>query len=144
MSTSYIVGLVLARSSVGLLRLRGVIRKYKKDAARLMQTITSRFFPEDLSRVISLTPSPRPRPNIGPIRGDMSIAPITTGMELTFRPMEAMIVAIARIQAFGPLKYMLPLIAFSAASVSMYPAMFTVALNKVPISLNNPIFHILT
>ena len=62
---------------------------------------------------------PRPRPNIGPIRGDMSMAPMMTGMELTFNPTDAMIMATARIHALGPLKSTLLLMERSAASVSM-------------------------
>ena len=49
----------------------------------------------------------------------MSIAPIMTGMEFTLRPTDAMMIAIARIQAFGPRKYMLLRIAFSAEVVSI-------------------------
>ena len=47
-----------------------------------------------------------------------------TGMELTFRPTEAMMIATARIHAFGPLKSILLLIERSAASVSIYVSIF--------------------
>ena len=90
------VGLVLARSSVGLLRLKGVMRKYMNDAARLMDTITRRCFPDDFIRVMSLTPRPRPNPKIGPISGDTSIAPIITGIEFMLSPTEAITMANAR------------------------------------------------
>ena len=103
-STSYIVGFVLARSSVGLLRLSGVMRKYRNDAIRLIVTMTRRFLPEDFNSLTSFTPRPSPSPKIGPISGEMSIAPITTGIEFTLSPTEAMIVAMARIHALGPRK----------------------------------------
>ena len=40
------VGLVLARSSVGLDRLRGVIRKYRVAARSAIHIITARLFSE--------------------------------------------------------------------------------------------------
>ena len=102
--TSYIVGFVLASSSVGLDRLRGVMRKYRKEAMRLITIITRRFLSDDFSRDVSLIPSPSPMPKIGPIRGEMSIAPMITGMELTFSPTEAITMENAKIQTFAPLK----------------------------------------
>ena len=68
-----------------------------------MMPITKRFFPEDFISCMSLTPSPRPNPKIGPINGEINIAPMTTGMELTLSPTEAIITATARIHALGPL-----------------------------------------
>ena len=74
---------------------------------------------------MSLIPNPKPRPKIGPIKGEINIAPIITGIELTFRPTEAIIIAIAKIQALGPLKLTLLRIERSAASVSICASMFT-------------------
>ena len=53
---------------------------------------------------MSLIPNERPIPKIGPISGDMSMAPMMTGIELMLSPMDAMIIENARIHAFGPLK----------------------------------------
>ena len=69
-----------------------------------MVTITRRFFPDDLMSCISLMPRPRPTPKMGPMSGDMSMAPMITGMELTLRPTEAMMMAMAKIHALGPRK----------------------------------------
>ena len=129
------VGLVRANSSVGLLRLSGVIKKYRNDTVILMTTITSRFLPEDFTSCTSLIPRPNPNPNIGPIRGDISIAPITTGIEFTLRPTDAMMMAMAKIHALGPRKYMLLRMCFSAASVLIYPLRFIDERNNLPKSL---------
>ena len=62
-------------------------------------------------------------PMIGPIRGEMSIAPIITAVELTFSPTEAMIMENARIHTFGPLKETLLRMDLVAASVSIWSEM---------------------
>ena len=67
-------------------------------------TITIRFLRELRISWVSLVPRPRPNPMIGPISGEISIAPMMTGMELTFRPTDAMMMAVPRIQTFGPRK----------------------------------------
>ena len=118
-STSYMVGFVLASSSVGLDRLKGVMRKYRNEATRLISIITSMFLRDDLSRPVSFIPSPSPIPKIGPRRGEISIAPMMTGIEFTFRPTDAMMMENTRIHTFGPLKYILFLMAFSAWNVSI-------------------------
>ena len=115
MSTSYIVGLVLARSSVGLSRSRGEMRKYRQDAITLITIIITRFFSESLISAVSLVPRPRPSPKIGPMSGDMSMAPMITGMEFTLRPTDAIMMENTRIQTFGPRKLMLPLMLETAA-----------------------------
>ena len=124
------VGLVLARSSVGLDRLRGVIRKYRVAARSAIPIITARFFSEVTMNFMSLVPSEKPIPKIGPIRGETSIAPMMTGMELTFRPTDAMTTENARIQAFGPRKETLLRIWASAVSVSRCPVMLKVSFSS--------------
>ena len=101
-------------------------------------TITRRFLPDDFINSTSLIPRPSPMPKIGPISGEMSIAPMTTGMELTFRPMDAMMMAIAKIQALGPRKYMLLRIFFSADSVTMCPARLIDERNNTPMFFKIP------
>ena len=112
------VGLVLARSSVGLVSVSGVTRKYNTDAISAMAIITARFFSEVTMSSMSFVPSENPAPKIGPIKGDMSIAPMMTGIEFTFRPTEAITTENARIHAFGPRKCTFFLIWHSAFSVS--------------------------
>ena len=48
-----------------------------------------------------------PAPTIGPIKGEISMAPITTAVEFTFNPTEAIIIAHAKTQTFAPEKAML-------------------------------------
>ena len=45
-----------------------------------------------------------PIPKIGPIKGDISMAPITTAVEFAFNPIEATNTAKIKIQAVAPLK----------------------------------------
>ena len=45
-------------------------------------------------------------PMMGPMRGDMSIAPMMTAVELTFSPSEAVKMAKMSTQRFAPLKLM--------------------------------------
>ena len=56
---------------------------------------------------MSLVPRPKANPRMGPITGDMSMAPMITGIELTFKPTEAMMMAHARMKTLGPLNAML-------------------------------------
>ena len=113
------VGLVLARSSVGCSKVRGDTMKYSVEANMDTMTITRKFFKAFFSKSVSLVPRPSPKPMIGPIRGEMSIAPMMTGMELTFKPIDAITMAQMRIMTFGPLKYMFFLIEMLALSVSI-------------------------
>ena len=84
----------------------------------LIPTIMAKFLAAFLSSSISLVPNPRPKPTIGPITGEMSIAPMITGIELTFKPTEAMRIAQARMMTFGPRKAMLFLMLVEAAARS--------------------------
>ena len=45
-----------------------------------------------------------PIPKIGPIKGEINIAPITTAVELAFNPMDAMKIEQIKIQEVCPLK----------------------------------------
>jgi len=67
----------------------------------------------------SFTPSPSPIPIIGPMRGEISMAPIITAVEFTFSPTDAMIMENARIHTFGPLNATLLRMLRAAASVSI-------------------------
>ena len=92
--------------------------------------MTRKFLRLSLSSLMSLVPSARPIPMIGPIRGEMSIAPIMTAVELMFSPTEAMITEKARIHTLGPLNQMLVLMWREAISVSIWSPMFTTPLNQ--------------
>ena len=100
------VGLVRANSSEGLARLKGLSRKNKDEAMMLMTTITVKFFSESFKRRASSVPRPRPKPKMGPITGEINMAPMMTGMELTFKPNEAMMMAQTRIKTLVPRKAM--------------------------------------
>ena len=52
----------------------------------------------------SLIPIANPMPTIGPIKGEMSMAPIITAVELTLRPNEAMKIAKISTHRLAPLK----------------------------------------
>ena len=78
-----------------------------------------------LRRTASFVPRARPIPMIGPISGEMSIAPIITAVELTFRPTEAIMTEKARIQTLGPLNHMLLFILIAASPVSIWSLMDT-------------------
>ncbi len=118
------VGLVRASSSVGFTGDRGEIRKKRVDATRLMSTMMMRFFNAARRRSKSWVPRERPMPMIGPMSGEMSMAPMMTAVELTFRPTEAMTMENARIQTFGPWNQMEFLIRSAASSVSMWSLIF--------------------
>ena len=76
-------------------------------------------------------PTDKPIPMIGPIKGEMSMAPIITAVELTFKPNEAMKIAKISTQRFAPWK-VTPLLICLINSVSFslsgnalkYPLMF--------------------
>jgi len=60
-----------------------------------------------------------PIPKIGPIKGDISMAPITTAVEFAFNPIEATKTAKTRIQAVAPLNGISAIIAEIVASWSV-------------------------
>ena len=59
---------------------------------------------------ISFIAIDKPTPKIGPIKGEINIAPITTGIELVFSPIEATKIEQIRIQAVAPLNWILAFI----------------------------------
>ena len=66
-------------------------------------------------------PNESPMPIIGPIRGEMSMAPIITAVEFTLSPIDAIKTEQTRIHTLAPLNQMLFLIFSSAATVSISP-----------------------
>ncbi|MNV56763.1 hypothetical protein D3C71_1490640 [compost metagenome] len=67
----------------------------------------SRFFNDFFNNGKSKVPKANPAPTIGPINGDISMAPIMTAVEFTFNPTDATTIAQARIQALAPRKEIL-------------------------------------
>ena len=70
----------------------------------LNETITNKLIKDLFSVSISLIANDIPTPKIGPISGEINMAPITTAVELTFKPMEATKMAKINIQAVAPFK----------------------------------------
>ena len=52
----------------------------------------------------SSMPTPSPMPMMGPMRGDMSMAPMMTAVELVLSPSEAMNIAMMRMTMLVPRK----------------------------------------
>ena len=100
--TSQIVGLVRAIISEVAVS-SGEIIKYRVEVTRLIITCVPNLPRAFFSIARSRTASEYPIVKIPLIRGEISIAPIITAVELTFRPIEAMRIAIISIHIFVPL-----------------------------------------
>ena len=81
----------------------GVKRKYRVAVTTLKRVATMKLFNERFISSKSFCPMASPTPIIGPISGEISMAPIMTAVELTFSPSEAMNVAKIRIHRLVPL-----------------------------------------
>ena len=66
---------------------------------------------------ISLIAIDKPTPKIGPIKGDINIAPITTGIEFVFSPIEATKMEHIRIQAVAPLNWISSFYSFNSTNL---------------------------
>ena len=62
----------------------------------------AKFFSDFLNNSKSNIPRLNPAPKIGPINGEISMAPIITAVELTFNPTDAMMMAQAKIHKLDP------------------------------------------
>jgi len=66
-------------------------------------------FPNDFFKSSkSYIPKAKPDATIGPIKGEISIAPIITAVEFTFNPTDATKIAQAKIQRLAPEKEIFP------------------------------------
>src|SRR5690625_5479203 len=83
--TSNIVGYVRAISS-GVSLVNGDSLKYRNAVKTLKETITPRFIKDRRMVTTSFMSTETPMPTIGPIKGEISIAQITTTVILTFIP----------------------------------------------------------
>ncbi len=66
---------------------------------RLSPTMTPKLTMDLFNVSMSLIPMDKPTPKIGPISGEINMAPITTAGELVFKPMEAIKMEKIKIQA---------------------------------------------
>ena len=94
-------GFVRERSSEDS-SLRGKKEKNKKAVKTLSKTIIIKFSVDFFNVSMSLIAIAIPKPNIGPIRGEINIAPITTGIELAFNPTDATKIEQINIHAVAP------------------------------------------
>ena len=106
---SLISGLVRANNSE-VSALMSKIQKYTKEVRTLSNIIVPRLINEVFKVSMSFIAIDRPTPKIGPIKGEINIAPITTGIELVFSPIEATKIEQIRIQAVAPLNWILAFI----------------------------------
>ena len=77
----------------------------------------ARFRKEVLINSKSLIPTPKPIPMIGPIKGEINMAPMITAVEFTLSPREAIKMAKINTQRLLPLK-LIPLRILSMVSAS--------------------------
>ena len=80
-----------------------------------------------------------PIPKIGPINGEINIAPITTAVESAFNPIEATKIEHIKIQAVAPLKEISPFIAAMVASLSVSSLKSKSSLKNVLTLTNKPL-----
>lgn len=130
-------GLVLDNSSEDS-SLSGKNEKNKYAVRTLKTTITEKLRTDFLRVSKSLIAIDKPKPKIGPIRGEISIAPITTGIELAFKPTDATNIEQIRIQAFGPLIDISAFIEFIVWSLSASFLKSRTSLKKEIKELNKP------
>ena len=81
----------------------GVKRKKTVAVVTLNAVVIRKLFRERFINSKSFIPTDSPTPIIGPINGEINMAPIITAVELTFSPSEAMKMAKIRIQRLAPL-----------------------------------------
>ena len=117
-STSRTSGFVLAKIS-GVASLKIGILKKRKEVRILRATIVPKLIIEPFSVSTSLIPIENPIPKIGPINGDISMAPITTAVELIFKPIDAIRIENTNIQAVCPLMEIPSLMVLAVASLSV-------------------------
>src|SRR5690606_26322395 len=82
----------------------GVIKKYKVEADKPAKTANPKLVKDFRNKAKSYVAKLYPIPSMGPINGEINIAPIMTAVELTLRPTQAIRMAKINIQRFVPLK----------------------------------------
>tara|TARA_B100000963_G_scaffold143723_2_gene125215 strand:+ start:2309 stop:2707 length:399 start_codon:yes stop_codon:yes gene_type:complete len=115
--TSLKSGFVLDNSSEDSSR-NGKIKKNINAVNTLKITITRKFVKEFLSVDKSFVAMENPSPRIGPNKGEINIAPITTGVEFALRPTDAIKMEQISIQAVVPFIEISALIEFAVEFLS--------------------------
>lgn len=96
----------------------------------LIDTMMRKFLSESLTNWLSRIPNPKPKPRMGAITGEISMAPMMTGMEFTLSPTDAMTMAHAKINTLAPRKWMPLRMDSLAPSRSRSSDMFTSRRNR--------------
>ncbi len=82
--------------------------KYRVETTRDTRVITTKLENDLRSSGKSYMPRAKPMPTMGPMSGDTSMAPMTTAVEFTLSPRQAMSIANMSIQRLVPLKSIPP------------------------------------
>ncbi len=138
-NTSRISGFVLPSSSDVSSLPNGKNLKNKYAVNKLSTIMVARFINDFFKVSISLIAIDIPIPKIGPINGDISIAPITTAVEFAFSPTEATKMEHINIQAVAPLKEISFLMASIVASRSVSALKSSNSIIKVLTLCHNPL-----
>ena len=136
-NTSRISGCTRPKSSE-VSSLKGKNLKNKKAVNKLSTIIIAKFINERFKVSISLIAIDKPTPKIGPISGEINMAPITTAVLFAFNPIEATNIEHTKIQAVAPLKGISFFIASIVASRSVSSLKSKSSCKKVLILLNKP------
>ena len=108
-------------------------------AVRILKTTITKKFKKEFFRVsISLVAMEKPSPRIGPNRGEINIAPITTGVESAFKPTDAISIEQISIQAVVPFMDISALIEFTVEFLSTSLWKLSILFKKITIPLNKP------
>ena len=102
-------------------------------------TITVKFINDFFKVSKSFMAIDIPKPNIGPINGEINIDPITTGIELAFNPTEATKIEQINIHALGPLIEISFFIEINVASLSVSFLKSNTSFKKENKEKNNPL-----
>ena len=81
----------------------GARRKKMVAVVTLKAVVMRKLFKERFINSKSFSPTDNPTPIIGPINGEINMAPIITAVEFTFNPSDAMNMAKIRIHKLAPL-----------------------------------------
>ena len=93
--------------------------------------ITIKFINDFFNVSKSLIAIDIPKPKIGPINGEINIAPITTGIEFAFRPTDATKIEHIKIHAVAPLIDISSFIEFIVDSLSVFSLKSKVSLKNI-------------
>ena len=100
--------------------------------------MVAKFINDFLSVSISLIAIDNPIPKIGPINGEINMAPITTAVESALRPIDATKIEQTKIQAVAPLNEISAFMAVIVASLSVSSLKSRSSLKNVFTLANKP------